>query len=126
MDPTPPILDLELAEQFFAASSPEDEVQLREMVVGLRADIYPRFANLRRWATAEASDPTECQRELHQLRGVVANFGFSAAAQRLRGLEHTWRALPAPDKTEALRVAHGEVDAGLEALQTRYPYLRGA
>jgi len=83
--------------------------------VGRRADIYPGVANLRRWATAEASDPTECQRELNQLRGVVANFGFSAAAQRLRGLEHTWRALSAPDKTAALRVAQAEV----ELAQTR-------
>lgn len=126
MDPAPPILDLELAEQFFAASSPEDEVQLRDMLEGFRSDVFPRFANLRRWASAEASDPTECQRELHQLRGVVANFGFSAAAQRLRGLEHTWRALAAAEKAEALRVAQADVDAGLAALQQRYPYLRGA
>jgi hypothetical protein len=126
MDPAPPLLDAELAEQFFAASSPADEAQLRDMLVGFHAAAYPRFANLRRWAMAEASDSTECQRELHQLCGVVANFGFSAAAQRLRGLEHTWRALPAPDKVEALRLANTDMEAGMEALQQRYPYLRGA
>jgi hypothetical protein len=126
MDPAPPLLDAELAEQFFASSSPEDEAPLRDLLAGFRGDAYPRFANLGRWATAQASQPTECQRELHQLRGVVANFGFSAAAQRLRGLEHTWRALAAPDKAEALRLAHLDMEAGIEALQQRYPYLRGA
>lgn len=120
-----PILDCELADQFFVASSPEDAAELRDMLAGFRTDVTPRFAVLRSWSADTGADPVAAQRELHQLRGVVANFGFSAAAQRLSRLEHAWAGAAAADRSESLRVAAADLEAGLRALHERFPYLQG-
>jgi len=124
MESTPPILDLELADQFFAVSAPEDQAQMRELTLGLRQAVLPRFVVLRQAADGAGLEPAACERKLHQLRGVIANFGLSAAAHRLRRLEQDWRQLAAGERTGTLNRAADDFEAGLKALASQYPYLR--
>jgi hypothetical protein len=55
----------------------------------------------------------------------VANFGFSAAARRLSQLEHDWAGTAPAARTEALRAAAADLEAGLKELHERFPCLQG-
>ena len=73
-----PFLDSALAEQFFSATSEAEIADLRALVRELETDIPPRFAALHQQCVAAEADGVAAQRELHGLRGGVANFRWLA------------------------------------------------
>jgi hypothetical protein len=118
------LIDVSLAEQVFSATTPADAEEIRTMLNELLGDAMPRFRTLREGAAGMSNDVAK--RELHQLRGVIANFSLARAASRLRELETTWREIPAATRIEHLTAAEADFGAGIAALRTRYPFLTAA
>lgn len=116
-----PLLELELADQIFTATTPEDIDQLRSLLAEFRSDVPPRIGTLRR--AVDEKDASLAKRELHQLRGVIANFALSAAAGRLRELERGWDQLTSAERTASLAEVEREVAGGLTVMMTRFSYL---
>lgn len=115
------MLDLALADEIFTAATPDDVAQLRILVAEFRSDVMPRISRLR--SAVGESDLAAVKRELHQIRGVVANFAFSRAAERLRDLEGTWTQLGAAERGTRLDAIERDVQAGLLALNARFSFL---
>jgi hypothetical protein len=114
-----PLLDETLATEFFgpAAADPASAMMLREILRDLAADVFPRLA-----ALAAAPDQ-DARRELHQLRGGIANLALRRAGDRLGRLEQEWTGLAAADRVAGLRRVEEAVRAGLAALRARHPFL---
>src|SRR6476620_9605323 len=106
MAPDVPTLDLELATEIFSVATPDDAAMVRDIFVEFEKDVPGRFVRLRA-ADAPLTDDAMI-RELHQLRGVVANFGMAAAASHVRTLEFEWRALAPAQRQHHLAAAEGE------------------
>lgn len=115
------MLDEALAAEFFgpAATDAASAVMLREILRELVADALPRLAAL------AASPEQDGRRELHQLRGAIANLALQRAAARLGRLEQHWPTLSAAARGEALRAAEADFRAGVTLLQARFPFLAG-
>jgi hypothetical protein len=123
VEPSEPILDTVLADEFFRAEEPADIENVRAIVADFRADFGPRLAGLRALIDADVAPPESARREAHQLRGVVANFGFAAAAARFRDLEYNWGAQSKEQRSECVRLAEADVEAAFAMLRARYLYL---
>ena len=117
----PSVLDISLADEIFTARTTEDADKLRSLVADLRADVLPRIAALQ--ANVGNADLAAVKRELHQIRGVIANFALSAAAARLRELEGSWAQLAPAERRQKLDSIDRDVQAGLLALTARFSYL---
>lgn len=118
-----PLLDLALAEQLFAVADDKDIPDLRGLFAEFSADIPPRFATLKSRCDNPPADLAASQSMLHGLRGVVANFALSRAAQGLQQLETDWPVLSAADRSAGLRAAEADVHLGMEILREQFPYL---
>lgn len=118
-----PILDLELADQLFAVAGEAEAADVRAMLAEFESDVAPRFAELKRQSAATDGNATEAKRGLHGLRGVVANFAFARGAARLRTLETEWLTLLPAERSDQLRLAEADVQAGMRALRQRLPHL---
>lgn len=122
MDAESPLIDLELARQLYTVATPEEANEVRAMFAEFVADIRPRISKL----GAMVGDPTAeltAARELHQLRGVTANFGLARAAAAMRELEFAWAQQPATQREAGLAEIGRCVDDSLRELQTLYPFL---
>lgn len=117
----PSVLDISLADEIFTARTTEDADQLRSLIADLRADVLPRIAALQ--ANVGNADLAAVKRELHQIRGVIANFALSAAAARLRELEGSWAQLGPAERRQKLDSIDRDVQAGLLALTARFSFL---
>lgn len=60
-------------------NDPEDLVWLKEMIVSLNENMPVRIQSLRE--KMEKKDQKELQSELHQIKGVAANFGLALLSQ---------------------------------------------
>jgi len=124
VDSTVPLVDVALAAQIFAPENADDAAQLRAMLAECVDDVLPRLAKVR--ALSATSPSPEAARELHQLRGVISNFGLGRAAERLKVVEKQWTELEARTRGELLDAAREEFDRGVEALRARFPFLNGS
>ena len=122
MDSPGPILNSELVDQWFASSPPDEQASDRKTANLLRTTVGPRIARLRTTITGMAAQDAE--RELHNLRGSVASFGFIACAAYLLALEHGWQKLPLDQRMAMLTAASETFDEGLVQLFARFPHLR--
>lgn len=57
-------------------NDPEDQAWLKEMITSLLENMATRIENLSRLLVSK--EPKELQAELHQIKGVAANFGLAA------------------------------------------------
>jgi hypothetical protein len=119
-----PLLSLDLAAQLFCATTEEEFTGLRALLADFEADVPPRFARLRELVGGGDTADVQARRELHGLRGVVANFALTRAADRLRQLETEWVALGTVEKNAGLRTAEADVKEGLHTLRAVYPFLQ--
>ena len=118
-----PLLDLPVADLFFATTDPADIAEVRGMFAAFREDVPVRFTAFRqRFFTVDA-DAVAAQRELHGLVGVVANFACLRSAEHLRTLEHNWAALSSAGRADLLLAAETDFREGVTALLERYPHL---
>lgn len=60
-------------------NDPEDQAWLKEMVTSLLENMATRVENLDR--LMQTKDPKDLQSELHQIKGVAANFGLAALSE---------------------------------------------
>jgi hypothetical protein len=118
-----PLLDTALADEIFSATNAADLADLRELVRDFEGDVSPRFAELHLRCTAADAAAPEAQRNVHGLRGVVANFGLARAAERLWKLETGWREFPPARRSELLSEAEADLRAGMVVLRQRHPGL---
>ena len=123
MSTSSPLLDSELTDQFFNVNSPAEQTELRSMLIEFLMDVGPRFAELHGLVVQPVGDVAVPKRALHQLRGVVANFGLVAAAGRMQRLEHAWATATAQERARELRASELELTEGIKELRARYPYL---
>jgi len=120
----PPLLDPGLAEQVFHATEEHDRADLRSIVADFEREISSRLTALQGECAGLRLTAADVQREVHGLRGVVANFGLARAAERLRSLEDDWTKLDQGGRMRLLLRAGSALQAGLAELRERYPYLR--
>lgn len=120
-DAPPPVLDPELADQLFAASSDAEHPELRAMLGDMLSDVSRRLDMLREEA-ASAVPATVC-RELHQLKGNTSSFGFVRSAFHIARLEIEWDSLSADTRIRLLSAAIEDLHAGAAELVARHPYL---
>jgi len=116
-----PLLDTELAGQLFSASNEAERAELNDMFRAMVADVYPRIRKLE--AFANGGDVAEATREIHQIRGVTANFGFCRAAAKLARLEAGWKDMGSDARTRGLQAAAADMKAGADELVRAFPYL---
>jgi hypothetical protein len=117
-----PILNPHMVDQWFAHSGPEEQEGDRRTAGLLRKNIAPRLAQLK--VDAAHLSGQAAQRELHNLRGSVGSFGFSACVEHLTELEHHWAEFSEAQRLSALGTACDTFDAGLAELFKRFPHLR--
>src|SRR4051812_8263905 len=117
-----PVLNSDMVDQWFAHSAPDEQEGDRRTAAMLRKNVAPRLATLK--ANASSIPSPDAQRELHNLRGSVASFGFTACVRQLAELERHWAILPEAQRKNALGVACDTFDAGLTELFNRFPHLR--
>ncbi|XDD48145.1 Hpt domain-containing protein [Leptospira sp. WS39.C2] len=60
-------------------NDPEDQAWLKEMINSLLENMATRVENLER--LMQTKDPKDLQSELHQIKGVAANFGLAALSE---------------------------------------------
>jgi HPt (histidine-containing phosphotransfer) domain-containing protein len=116
-----PTLDLELAEQLYPAISPDEARVVREFFAEFVRDVPARFARLRAANPPPTNDAAV--RELHQLRGVVANFAMTAAASHVKTLELEWRMLAPAQRQQHLTAAEREIQQALALIREKYPHV---
>ena len=120
--PPPPVsqIDPEIADTIFGlADEPEIAAELKSMFREMWTDVEPNLQEIEQLISA-GDDPT-AQARCHRLRGVLANFGFRVAAEKLGKMETNLDALHAPG-------AAAEIRTGLRAAYTEilglYPFLK--
>ncbi len=116
-----PVLDLEMAKQWFAGGDAADQTQDRAMVDQLRRDVPPRLSALQTMTTGP--DGVRAKGELHKLRGAVSSFGFSASSEYLKQLELGWDKLDPDTRKTKLAAAEETFLAGVRELVRQYPHL---
>ena len=121
MDSSQPILDVGLADQWFAEDDEAGKEDARRVVGMLRTDLEPRL-------TALCTNPAQlnaaaAEHEFHRIRGAVGSFGFARCAAHLLVLEKSWAQLDETRRNEELQCAHRAFTAGLQALVARFPHL---
>lgn len=121
MDSSQPILDVSLADQWFAEDDEESKEDARRVVGMLRTDLEPRL-------NALCTNPSQltaasAKHEFHRVRGAVGSFGFARCAAHLLVLEKSWGQLDEAQRDEELKAAYSAFTAGLQALVARFPYL---
>jgi hypothetical protein len=121
MDSSQPILDVALADQWFADDDEEGKEDARRVVGMLRTDLEPRL-------TALCTNPaqlsaTAAEHEFHRIRGAVGSFGFARCAAHLLILEKSWAQLDEARRNQELQAAYSAFTAGLQALIARFPHL---
>lgn len=119
----PPLLDLTLAEQFYATMDENERRELRSMLADFAGDATQRFHALHAALTHSLVNTSEAQENLHGLRGVTGNYGFRRSAERLRALEVAWASLPPAEISRELHAAQADLQAGMNSLRQHYPYL---
>lgn len=60
-------------------NDPEDRAWLKEMITSLLENMATRIENLDRLLVSK--EPKDLQAELHQIKGVAANFGLAALSE---------------------------------------------
>jgi hypothetical protein len=123
VEPSLPLLDCALADEFFVANTDAEKAELRALTHEMQLDLGPRLARLRE-LMADGAPAMPAQTQLHQIRGTVANFGLQAAAAKLRDLEYQWCELSPGEKEKGLQAAEAAMQAGLKILEERFPFLR--
>lgn len=73
------VIDWSRIESLVDMNDPEDLVWLKEMIVSLNENMPVRIQSLRE--KMEKKDQKELQSELHQIKGVAANFGLALLSQ---------------------------------------------
>jgi hypothetical protein len=121
MDSSPPILDISLADQWFAEDDEQGQEDARRVVGMLRHDLEPRLATL--CGNPEQLTPAAAEHEFHRIRGAVGSFGFARCAAHLLVLEKNWAQLDAARRHQELQAAYADFTAGLQALVARFPHL---
>jgi hypothetical protein len=119
----PPVVDFALAEQFYLSTDEGQRTALRAMLADFAAEVALRFAELHRQGGNAEENAVEARRMLHGLRGVMGNYAFQRAADRLRVVELQWGALSSVEISRDLKEAETDLAAGMSALRARYPYL---
>lgn len=73
------LIDWSRIESLVDMNDPEDQAWLKEMITSLLENMATRVQNLDRLMVAK--DPKDLQSELHQIKGVAANFGLTALSE---------------------------------------------
>lgn len=121
MDSSPPILDVALADQWFAEDDDVGKEDARRVVGMLRTDLEPRLTAL--CANPAQLNAAAAEHEFHRIRGAVGSFGFARCAAHLLVLEKSWGQLDEAQRNEELQASYSAFTAGLQALVARFPHL---
>lgn len=70
------LIDWSRIESLVDMNDPEDQAWLKEMITSLLENMATRIENLGRLLVSK--EPKDLQAELHQIKGVAANFGLAA------------------------------------------------
>ncbi|WP_246845417.1 Hpt domain-containing protein [Leptospira biflexa] len=73
------LIDWSRIESLVDMNDPEDQAWLKEMIASLLENMATRVENLDRLMLSK--DPKDLQSELHQIKGVAANFGLAALSE---------------------------------------------
>ncbi|TGN19170.1 Hpt domain-containing protein [Leptospira idonii] len=60
-------------------NDPDDQAWLKDMIISLLENMTVRIQNLNRFM--QTKEPKDLQAELHQIKGVAANFGLAALSK---------------------------------------------
>lgn len=114
------VLDVAMTDELFGSeASTKVQKGMIELFSDLWRDIVPALQSIS--DLQDSQKTTEGQQKCHELRGMVANFGLSAAAKILGEMENDASAFADPDNLTKTRnvLAEGRAD-----LLARYHYLR--
>lgn len=120
-----PLIDADLAREMFSGADEAEQADLRQILGELVADIAPRLRAVAELADRTAGDDRTATRELHQIRGAVANFGLKAAADYFRELEDAWSQWDVVRRRQSLMAGEAALQDGLVELRSLYPFLAG-
>lgn len=73
------LIDWSRIESLVDMNDPEDQAWLKEMITSLLENMATRVQNLDQLMVAK--DPKDLQSELHQIKGVAANFGLAELSE---------------------------------------------
>lgn len=73
------LIDWSRIESLVDMNDPEDQAWLKEMITSLLENMATRVQNLDQLMVTK--DPKDLQSELHQIKGVAANFGLAALSE---------------------------------------------
>lgn len=73
------LIDWSRIESLVDMNDPEDQAWLKEMIASLLENMATRVENLDR--LMQTKDPKDLQSELHQIKGVAANFGLTSLSE---------------------------------------------
>nr|WP_246836522.1 Hpt domain-containing protein [Leptospira levettii] len=73
------LIDWSRIESLVDMNDPEDQAWLKEMITSLLENMATRVENLDRLMLSK--DSKELQSELHQIKGVAANFGLAGLSE---------------------------------------------
>ncbi|GAB5558377.1 MAG: hypothetical protein SynsKO_00240 [Synoicihabitans sp.] len=115
-----PDLDYDFSERVFGDQpDPEFKKEVRDLFSDVWKDLEPALQEI---ATFQKSaDLSAGQKKCHGVKGIVANFGLSRAAQILGEMEQRESAF---NDTEMLTEIRTSLDNGHQQLLQRYPFLK--
>lgn len=118
------VLNLSITDAVFGEeTSPEMQQEMNVMFNGMWQDIGPALEEIA--AMQAAGQTTEGQKKCHGLRGLLANFGFKAAADLLAKMEYEDTEFADPNHLtrirEALTTGHTKLVARFQFLAPKQP-----
>ncbi len=72
-------IDWSRIESLVDINDPDDQAWLKDMIVSLLENMTVRIQNMSEFM--QTKDPKNLQSELHQIKGVAANFGLSSLSK---------------------------------------------